>query len=181
MALKDFTKDLHEQAERNPFAQRLLSGEITAIEYATYLANLEIIYRSIENIAELHGLLEGIEDIKRTDKIRADLEEFNFNRSALTILPSTLKYVQYLEELSELSPKDIMAHLYTRHFGDLYGGQILKTKVPGSGTMYDFQDRKELIGKTRALLSDDLATEAMNAFIFAIGLFEDLVDEFDIQ
>ena len=38
-----------------------------------------------------------------------------------------------------------MAHIYVRHFGDLFGGQMMKKVVVGSGKMYDFKNRSELI------------------------------------
>jgi len=56
MSLKEQTKDLHETAENNPFAQRLLSGNISINEYACYLTNLEPIYNTIESIAQQSGL-----------------------------------------------------------------------------------------------------------------------------
>ena len=177
MTLKEQTQDLHEKAEKNPFAQLLLSGNINKKQYAKYLSNMWSIYSVLENIAESAGVLKGIEDIKRTDAIKEDLLELNLNIDNQTLAPSTYMYIQYL---SKMDPKKSLAHVYVRHFGDLYGGQILKTKVPGSGKMYEFVNRKELIGSTRALLTDDLGNEARVGFEYAIALFEDLVHELNL-
>ena len=178
--IKEQTKDLHEIAEKNPFAQRLLSGNISNNEYACYLTNLEPIYNAIENLAGSSGILiDGIVHIKRTELIREDLAELKqLGADHYVIFESTLKYVDYLNQLDN---GQILAHLYTRHFGDLYGGQILKTKVPGSGKMYEFVERKALIDKTRMMLSDDLGPEARIAFQHAIYLFEELTSEFNIR
>lgn len=177
MSLKDQTKDLHEKAEKNPFAQRLLSGNISNNEYLCYLTNLILIYSTIESIAQNNGLLKDIESIKRTQHIRNDQEELLKTATCTKILPSTIKYTEYL---LTVKGHNILAHLYTRHFGDLYGGQIIKSKVPGSGTMYQFDNRKELIDKTRIMLTDDLGPESRTAFIYAIQLFEDLSHEFNL-
>ncbi len=177
MTLKEQTQDLHEIAENNKFAQLLLSGNISKKHYVKYLFNMSVIYDALERIAETNGVLKGIEDIKRADAIRQDMLELAVNADDQTIAPSTHMYIQYLEQMD---PKKSLAHVYVRHFGDLYGGQILKTKVPGSGKMYEFTNRKELINSTRALLTDDLGSEARVGFEYAIALFEDLVHELDL-
>ena len=181
MTLKDATYDLHKQAEKNPFAQLLLSGNITETEYAKYLVNLMPIYHVIENVAGSNGHLVGVEDIQRNGLIHNDikeLEQLGADLFEYEVLPSTVEYVDYLYTLSD---SNILAHLYTRHFGDLYGGQILKSRVPGSGSMYEFNDRKGLIEKTRTLLSDDLGPEARIAFSHAISLFNDLSNELNLK
>jgi heme oxygenase len=177
MTLKEQTQDLHEIAENNKFAQLLLSGNINKKQYAKYLSNMWFIYSILEKIAETAGVLKGIEDIKRADAIKQDILELNVGIDNQAFAPSTYMYVQYL---GEMDPKKSLAHVYVRHFGDLYGGQILKTKVPGSGKMYEFANRKELINSTRALLTDDLGSEARVGFEYAIALFEDLVHELDL-
>ena len=73
-----------------------------------------------------------------------------------------------------------MAHIYVRHFGDMYGGQMLKKVVPGQGRMYDFENRAELIAKTRERLTDDLGEEANKVFDFVLGLFDEIADAHDI-
>ena len=175
MSLKEATHDLHKVAEITEFAQLLLSGNITKEVYACYLTNLLSIYTAIEKSAMDSGVLEGIEDIVRADKIKADLEELDVDAQ-----PHFFSTYQYVEHINKLGAPDILAHVYTRHFGDLYGGQIVKSKVPGSGAMYEFIDRTKLIEKTRAKLTDDLAPEARVAFTFAIYLFEDLTSEFNL-
>ncbi len=176
MSLKDATWDLHEKAEQNKFAQLLLSGDINEYQYASYLSNLWLIYAVLEKVADSHNVLEGIEDIKRADAIRADIEELNVENDTLVVANTTFMYINHISALD----KDVLAHIYTRHFGDLYGGQILKSRVPGSGSMYEFIDRKGLIEKTRAKLNDDLGPETRVAFQFAISLFEDLSNEFNL-
>jgi heme oxygenase len=178
MSLKEQTQDLHEEAEKSKFAQLLLSGNINKTQYGVYLSNLLPIYSAIEKMSKQLGQLNGIEDICRADKIKADLDELGVIATPC-ITAST--YVMYINDFASRPDKShLLAHLYTRHFGDLYGGQILKKRVPGSGTMYEFKNRNELIGKTRAILTDDLGKEARIAFEYAITLFEDLEYELDL-
>ena len=72
----------------------------------------------------------------------------------------------------------MLAHLYVRHFGDAHGGQIIKRNVPGSGSMYEFEDRRDLIALTRTLLHDGMETEAKNCFEYAERLFHELIERF---
>jgi hypothetical protein len=65
--------------------------------------------------------------------------------------------------------------------GDMYGGQMIKTKIPGTGSMYDFSDRKTLIAKLREKLSDSLAPEANRCFQQIFLVFSDLANEHNIQ
>jgi heme oxygenase len=65
--------------------------------------------------------------------------------------------------------------------GDLYGGQMIKRVVPGDATMYDFENRKELIDALRKKLNVSMAAEANECFGFAIDLFTELANEYNIQ
>ena len=59
--------------------------------------------------------------------------------------------------------------------GDLSGGQMIAKKVPGSGTMYQFdEDVSVLKEKIRARLDDSMAEEAKLAFDFATKLFKQM-------
>jgi heme oxygenase (biliverdin-producing, ferredoxin) len=178
VSLKEQTQDLHEEAEKSKFAQLLLSGNINEHQYGTYLANLLPIYQAIEGVANQLGLLVGIEDICRVDKIKADIDELKVKATPCV---TAYTYMTYVNDFKTRNDKHLLlAHLYTRHFGDLYGGQIVKKKVPGSGSMYEFENRNELIGKTRSILSDDLGKESRIAFEYAITLFEDLEYELNL-
>ncbi len=64
--------------------------------------------------------------------------------------------------------------MYVRHFGDMYGGQMIRKRNPGSGRMYDFDNVEELKTTVREMLHDDMAEEANRCFEFAMELFEEL-------
>jgi heme oxygenase len=174
MALRDLIKDNHDRAENHRFVKVLLSGEIPVPVYADLVYNQMFCYTKLEERAYKEGLLEGIEDICRGPKIEMDyLEMF----TPATLYKSTADYVKYVEEMPA---EKIMGHIYAKHFGDLYGGQMIKKVVPGSGHMYQFDDRTGLIAKVRERLSDDLGDEANIALDFAIKLFDEIADAHNI-
>ena len=178
MSLKDLTHKNHELAEQHPFTKRLVSGELSKQEYADYLYNQLPAYHRLETLCEQRGLLTNIESIKRSQAILNDFNDLMDSYPTVQIYPSTIRYVNYLERLTD---QQLLAHLYVRHMGDMYGGQMIKTKIPGNGTMYDFENRKELIQNLREKLSDDLATEANFCFEQIFLLFTDLANEHNIQ
>jgi heme oxygenase len=68
----------------------------------------------------------------------------------------------------------LLAHIYVRHFGDMYGGQMIAKRNPGSGKMYQFENVDELKEIVRSRLDDDMSDEANMCFQFAIRLFKEL-------
>ena len=104
----------------------------------------------------------------------------NLPKCKTTLYPSTLKYINYITNRN-LSEQQILAHLYVRHMGDLYGGQMIKKVVPGTATMYEFSNRSELISALRQKLDVNMAAEANECFAFAIELFTELANEHNIQ
>jgi heme oxygenase len=174
MALRDLIKDNHDRAENHRFVKVLLSGSIPKEIYADLVYNQMFCYTKLEERAHKEGLLEGIEDICRGPKIELDYIELF---TPATLYPSTTEYVEYLETV----PKEkLMGHIYAKHFGDLYGGQMIKKVIPGSGHMYEFDDRTGLIAKVRERLSDDLGDEANVSLGFAIKLFDEIADAHNI-
>ena len=56
----------------------------------------------------------------------------------------------------------------------------MKKTTPGSGTMYEFVDKKRLIEEISNRLTPEMAPEANKVFKFAIDLFEELANEHHI-
>jgi heme oxygenase len=178
MSLRELIKDAHDSAENHPFVKKLFAGQITKDEYADFLFNQKHCYAALEQAAESLGLMEDIRPIKRTAKIAQDLRDLHRDKSRQHLHISTISYCDYVKTCSK---EQLLAHLYVRHFGDMYGGQMLKKLVPGNGTMYDFDNRSELIAKVRESLTDELAEEANIVFQYAIALFDELANEHNIQ
>jgi heme oxygenase len=131
MSLKELTWEKHKVAERSAFARNLLGGNISIADYVSYLVQMGYVYRVLETKARQAKLIPSIDDLCRATKIQQDILELAGEDHGIQYLPETLKYVSYLEKLED--PKAIMAHVYVRHMGDLYGGQMIAKRVPGSG------------------------------------------------
>jgi heme oxygenase len=96
------------------------------------------------------------------------------------LTPATLEYQTYLHKLGNDPERKhlIKAHLYCRHMGDLFGGQIIKKQVAhiSSGKFYDFENADAMKMAIRETLTDDLGDEARVAFEYAIKMMRDLYD-----
>ena len=172
--LRDHTNTKHREAEDTPFVQYMLHGNITVPDYALYLQQIQAIYDAIEHYAGQAGLLEGFPDIRRTEYMRADIRELGYDMPD-TLLPSVQKWCQRIEDLYNSDQRDlIMAHVYVRHMGDMYGGKAIAKRVPGSGRAYGFEDRPALIKAFDARLHMGLVDEALRAFDLAIEFFHEL-------
>ena len=178
MSLKELTHTNHTKAEAHPFTKLLVTGAMSKQIYCDYLYNQLPAYHKLETLCGEHGLLDGIEDIKRSQAIICDLDELLPECPNVQIYPNTINYINYLHALTR---QELLAHLYVRHMGDMYGGQMIKTKIPGCGSMYEFSDRKTLITKLREKLSDSLAPEANRCFQQIFLVFNDLANEHNIQ
>ena len=174
--LKELTWEHHKNAERQEFVKELMSGKITNERYATLLFNLHPQYNILETFARLYDLL----DTRRAPAIHADYHElWNESEGAYTptALPVVKEYMDHIVSIGQ-DPEKLMAHIYVRHMGDLSGGQMISKKVPGAGTMYQFEDDVNVLkDKIRVRLDDSMAEEAKIAFDFATKLFQQMKED----
>jgi len=174
--LKELTWAHHQSAERRAFARDLIKGTVDPYKYYVFLVCQWHNYTALENAVIIPPNLNAI---KRADRIQEDIEElekeYNFERPSDLPL-SVSQYVNHIGMLSDTDNNEgLLAHMYTRHFGELHGGQIIKKKAPGSGKMYEFdEDKQYLIDEFRKLLHDGMADEAKRCFTFASQLFDEL-------
>ena len=176
--LKELTWENHQKAERTEHARKLLKG-MSPQEYHRYIYNQYVQYAVLESRAAELGVLEGIEHICRAKAISRDMveleNEHKIQRNVDLLCPVVARYTGHVMSLE--NKDDVLAHIYVRHFGDMYGGQMIAKRNPGSGAMYVFDDVEELKTTVRAMLNDDMADEANRCFEFAMELFEELGDE----
>jgi heme oxygenase len=119
-------------------------------------------------------LLNDLPGIQRAAKLLEDFKElWPADQTVPTLANATLLYKEHINTISNDSNK-LMAHLYVRHMGDLYGGQMIAKKVPGSGQFYKFDNADALKTAIRTKLDDSLADEALVCFGFATQLFKEL-------
>ena len=175
MSLRDLTHDAHKAAETQPFVKILFSGNIDPKLYATFLKNQHPCYDILEAYAMMAGVLTGLPDIRRAGKINADFLELWKEEQEPAIVPAVKRYMDHIVSIKD-DTKKLMAHVYVRHMGDLAGGQMISKRVPGSGTMYQFEDPDGLKAAIRERISDDMADEAIICFGFATDMFKEMMD-----
>lgn len=172
--LREITQERHQAVEALPFVQYLLHGSIAPEHYVIYLAEMLEIYRHLEQLAALEGLFDDMPELPRANRIAQDLAELAPGYQAEPTA-AILRYLKYLTALfaSDRSAQ-LMAHVYVRHLGDMYGGKLIARRVPGSGRWYEFDNRADLVRRFNAHLTRDLADEALVAFDWFAEIFQDL-------
>lgn len=140
--LKDATAEIHKKAEQMPFNQRMMNGELSKEEYGKYLVAMKGIYAKLEETEPLHPALPR-EDAIEQDIVSLELDErpeFD-ERSVVT---------RYIDYLGTIPKSDVWAHMYLHYLAIVFGGQMIKEKVPGDGNMYDFNgDMGKMVGAIR--------------------------------
>lgn len=173
LPLKEAIQQKHSQAEKMPFNQKMAKGELTNQEYLMYLYQLLPIFQAIEALPLPHPSLA------RSEAVFADINELIDIQGAyegpLVILPATKEYTTYLNTL--MMPQ-LFPHVYLNYLAIMFGGQIMKERVPGSGKMYDFENMREAMGAVRQIQKDEWADEANKALDFNIAILAQLEDEF---
>ena len=164
MTLKEATAELHSKAEKMTFNQRMFNGELSNDEYLNYLIQQSYIFQEIENRNLPHPSLQ------RLSSINEDINELGGYK--FKISKPTTDYVVYLGDLNQ---SELNAHIYLNYLAIMFGGQMMKSKVPGSGKMYEFDgDMMELIGSVRSIQKDEWATEVNKGFQYIINILDEL-------
>ena len=172
MSLKELTKDKHALAETTPFMKAVFAGTMTKDIWTDYTYQKQLWYKEIERAAKQAGLLEDLPGIERAELIKEDYQEMiSGTLNYHTYKEVTKDYVIYLKTLSD--PKKILAHLYTWHMGDMFGGQMIKKVIVAPHRHLDFANANELKMIIRAMLTDDMADEANVAFDWAIKILNE--------
>jgi heme oxygenase len=176
--LKERTAEVHAIAESQPFIKTIFAGNVDKDKYRNYVFQLAHLYGMLETLGDVHGIFDDMLDLKRMPAALKDYEELAgdvIQNDKLNL--STANYLKYLNRPEVLTNyKKILAHIYVRHMGDLFGGQMLAKVLPGSNHMYKFPNIPALIKAVRAKISDDLADEAIIAFNYNIEMIKDYND-----
>lgn len=172
MSLKDLTSAKHREAESTEFMKAVFSKTLPSFLWADWTLQKTLFYKTIEGCAGSNGLLNDLPDIQRAFYLYLDYRDKIGDNPEPKFRASTIDYHYYLLGISK-DPKRIMAHLYTWHMGDLFGGQMIKRIVPGKHRSLEFKDPALLIENIRKKLDDSMADEANHAFDWAIKMMKD--------
>ena len=169
MNLKEATAELHSKAEKMMFNQRMFRGELSKKEYLHYLIQQACIFQCIEE----HKAADISPDLARLTKVFDDIMELQ--KEIPLSFPQIKAANEYGAYLESLKVKDLYPHIYLNYMALMFGGQMMKSKVPGSGKMYEFEgDMRELIGSVRAIQNDEMADEVNKGFQYIINILDEL-------
>jgi hypothetical protein len=168
MNLREATAELHSKAEKMEFNQKMFRGELSKKEYLNYLIQQSVVFQCIEE----HNLPQLDPGLKRLKNVFEDIQELQKEvTDKLPGLESTKKYGIYLESLKG---EKLLAHVYLNYLALVFGGQMMRSKVPGSGKMYQFENVQEVIKNVRGFQTDDMAEEVNKGFNFIIDILDEL-------
>jgi heme oxygenase len=172
MPLKDAIAVKHHEAEQHIVNKHLMSGHVTEYEYHTYLWQQFLVFDAIERVPLPHVSLN------RLPAILLDMRELPTHVSRtggeLDVPIMTSHAIKYNEYLATLTQEELLPHVYLNYLALVFGGQIMKDKVPGSGKMYEFDNMKDIIMSIRSIQKDEWADEVNKGFTYIIGIFDEL-------
>lgn len=172
--LRDLTIVKHKMAEQMPFNIQLMDGKLTKEQYVIYLTSLYHIFDKIEERIKLP------DNFLRKNVIKQDLLELINGDDDFEPIPTT-KTFTYTLHLMDMDETTIWPHVYLNYMALLFGGQLIKTKIPGSGRLYDFENTQDIIKKIRDNQTDEWADEVNLGYDFMIAIFKELEDLENIE
>ena len=178
--IKELTKEIHQNAERQEFVKTLMSGTIHPELYAIYLYNQLQCYSVLEKYGMHNDLFRQTPGLQRAEKLDRDFKKLWTKKERPVITDSTKAYCEHIETISE-DPEKLYAHIYVRHLGDLSGGQMISKKVPVK-RYYDFEGKgqewkrivKEIINEYLNTYQINVLSEAKICFASATSLFKEM-------
>ncbi|KAJ1174103.1 hypothetical protein NDU88_005926 [Pleurodeles waltl] len=202
-ALKEATKEVHQQAEDTEFMRNFQKGQVSLHEFKLVMSSLYFVYDALEEEIERNKNHPGYApvyfpaELHRKAALERDLEYFYGPqwRQEIPCPKATRKYVDRLHYVGQREPQLLVAHAYTRYLGDLSGGQVLKKiaqkalQLPTSGEGLAFFTFDGVSSATKfkqlyrarmdAIEMDDstkgkVLEEAKKAFLLNVGVFEEL-------
>jgi heme oxygenase len=170
LPLKEAIAEKHSLAEKMTFNQRMFGGELSKEEYILYLCQQLAIFQAIERFDLPHNGL--VRCPKVFEDIRELMELEDGQGIEIKPLESTKEYQKYLHLLTQ---EELLPHVYLNYLAIMFGGQMMKSKTPGSGKMYEFDgDMREIAGTIRAVQKDEWADEANLALDYNINILDEL-------
>lgn len=170
MSLKELTKDSHTAAENTKFMKAVFAKKLPFHLWADWTFQKVHFYKAIEDRCRTAGLLHDLPGLERQHLLLEDWNEMEPNHGYREPRKSVQDYVEYINNLDS---KLLMAHLYTWHMGDMFGGQMIKRIVSAPHRNLEFTNADALKNIIRSKLDDGLADEANLAFSWAIKMMQE--------
>ena len=185
--IKELTLEHHKNAERQKFVGIMMSGHIDEQLYATYLYNQSQCYAVLEKYGLHNSLFRDTPNLLRTEHILYDYKSLWKGDKPPEITQSVKDYIEHIESIQDEAMK-LYAHIYVRHLGDLFGGQMISKKTPGPNRYYKFKHKevgdyirivKETINTYLNVYEHSVLPEAKMCFESATKLFIEMKELHD--
>lgn len=154
LALDDGTRKSHSMAENTQFVTGFFKGISTRSAFAQLVASLYFVYEAMETAfdgaddANVKAL--DYTELRRVPMLEDDMAYYFGDDWRNTIQPSpgAKAYCERIAAVAKDEPHLLVAHMYTRYLGDLFGGQMMSGMArstlqldKGKGTrFYEFDD-----------------------------------------
>lgn len=199
LLLDDGTRKSHSVAENTAFVTGFFRGIATEASFASLVASLYFVYKAMESAFDscTDPSVRALDypELRRLAPLESDMDYWFGPAWRDEVRPSeaTRAYVYRIEKVAAEEPHLLVAHMYTRYLGDLFGGQMMggmarrSLGLEGAGTaFYEFVDIPEsrpfIDAWYRKLNSLDLSAAQKEAvvdegnlvFALNIGIFDEL-------
>jgi heme oxygenase (biliverdin-producing, ferredoxin) len=153
--LKERTKGLHAAVENTTLMKDVLEGNVTKEEYSAYVAALHVIYRDLEEQLEVWShvpclqsfVTENFKVLFRKTALSKDL--LSLGAESLIPVEGAVNYGNRLKEIARTRPHALIAHIYVRYLGDLFGGRMIKKRIeqmwPDAVALYHYTHLEGLV------------------------------------
>lgn len=164
LKLDDGTRKSHSMAENTAFVTGFFRGIATTDSFSQLVASLYFVYDAMEAAFDTctDPSVKALDypALRRVSALEADMEYYFGPNWPESVQPSaaTRRYVARVEEVARDAPYLLVAHMYTRYLGDLFGGQMMGGMArrslelqDGKGTaFYEFEE----IPQTKPFIED---------------------------
>jgi len=161
--LKEYTRAKHDQIENAPLSKLIMNKAINKTQWDMLVTQKAVVYAAIES------------RILMPDWVLLADSVFKDAPKQQTILISTHRYI---EHLAKLSNKLVAAHVYVHYMGEMFGGQVLKKRIPHNNTTHmDIDSKTEAVAWIRELIHDrheELKDEANLAFDLMMDIHNEI-------
>lgn len=194
LALDQGTRKSHSMAESSQFIKGFFKGLSTRVAFSQLVASLYFVYQAMEEefdkVDERNVKLLDYPELRRLPSLEQDMEYYFGERWKSIVVPShaTQEYCNRIRTIARDQPHLMIAHMYARYIGDLFGGQLMRGMArtslkldKGKGTrFYEFDDITHIKKFIEAWytrlnelhLSDEQKKEIVNEanYVFALNI-----------
>ena len=130
LALDDGTRKSHSVAENTQFVTGFFKGISTKSSFSQLVGSLYFVYDAMETAfnttSDPSVKVLDYPELRRLESLEQDMVYYFGTgfKAAVRPSPATEQYVDRIKEISQTSPYLLVAHMYTRYLGDLFGGQV---------------------------------------------------------